>query len=230
MRRSSASTSASDSGSGRLQRGPLGRGDLARQRGGGQLVERAVPDRGQQLIFLRPRRADMTIREVHREPPLAGTRRSDQLPLCHRRGPAAPRRPASAGFRDAHADRSLMPERFRGGCPFGAPRWQREISPGRHVQRPRAYSIRSPAAGRPARGMPGRSRHPAGRPLLAVINSASLGLAACGPWVSACGPWVSACGPWVPSCLHPGVGGWTPTLMITGGARPEGRVGREGLA
>ena len=32
-----------------------------------------------------------------------------------------------------------MPERFRGGCPFGAPRWLREVSPGGCVPAIRAY-------------------------------------------------------------------------------------------
>jgi hypothetical protein len=34
--------------------------------------------------------------------------------------------------RDACPVRSLVPERFRGGCPFGAPCWPHGVSPGRY--------------------------------------------------------------------------------------------------
>jgi hypothetical protein len=62
----------------------------------------------------------------------------------------------------ARADRSWVPERFRGGCPFGAPRWMSGVSPGRRYvdpgyltytssQRNTRSDMRVAAAARPSR-------------------------------------------------------------------------------
>ena len=51
-----------------------------------------------------------------------------------------------------------MPERFRGGCPFGASRWLHEISPGRCRQHFRAYpraTAADPPCGNRGRGISG---------------------------------------------------------------------------
>ena len=52
------------------------------------------------------------------------------LPLC-RRQPARRTPGQRVNSRDACPVRSWVPERFRGGCPFGVPRWLLGISPGR---------------------------------------------------------------------------------------------------
>src|SRR6202020_154437 len=54
--------------------------------------------------------------------------------------------------RVAHADRSWMPERFRGGCPFGVPRWRHGISPGGVLSAYEATRLsRRPSGTRPDR-------------------------------------------------------------------------------
>src|SRR5215469_7472665 len=59
--------------------------------------------------------------------------------------------------------RSLLPERFRGGCPFGAGRWLRSDSPGRchelATSLPRGLAgFPGPSRGELIGGLPGRFR------------------------------------------------------------------------
>src|SRR5215469_3290956 len=65
--------------------------------------------------------------------------------------------------RAACSVRSLLPERFRGGCPFGAGRWLRSDSPGRchelATSLPRGLAgFPGPSRGELIGGLPGRFR------------------------------------------------------------------------
>src|SRR6266496_1824292 len=97
------------------------------QRRGGQFVQRAVGEGVQHLVLLWLGRPDVPLREIHGASPgweVVGSRGGRLL-----RPPDSPsvvRREAAS--RDAWPARSVLPERFRGGCPFGAPRRARGLS------------------------------------------------------------------------------------------------------
>ena len=137
-RRSRACASASDRGPGRPGRSS-GAAPVPASAGGSaaavSVVQGGVADGGEHLLLLGRGRPDVACGEVHGasrgEPP--GARHPAQGPPPLSSPPPLGRHDS----RDACPVRSLVPERFRGGCPFGAPRWRRGISPGRCRQLPR---------------------------------------------------------------------------------------------